>query len=421
MMTDKTADLDSLVGYFTPNLKKQRALLNSFLHPLSCKEEIDKRRQIISSFEEQSALLSEYASWIEDAGRARNDYETAKKRSGIEPLTRIEDLCVSALALFGAVKRASGLPLHKDLRKRLSEISRQTDAVSSHLLSFIDNDPPALCFRISDYGRIEYASFDISDYSLKDKDPQKKGRSFFFPRKTDAPVRVVNVSELTASACDNLERSLDSLVYGIGNEIKHLLRDLDFYSAALDYYAFLKEHKIPYCFSEYDGSVEFSGLYDLLLVAKKGTVVPNDFKLNGKHGALITGPNGSGKTVLWRSVLTAALLNQSGLPVPAISAKLPVFTGINSIMSCSISRDGFGAFEEEVRDLSDIMNTVSGGSAVFLNEIFQTTSYEEGAKALTSILNSLSKRGVVCVAVTHLPVNASMLDYERIEMNVRYS
>ena len=423
MLTDKTADLDRLVGYLTPNLTKQRALLSNLLHPLTSKEEIEKRRQIISSFSDSPTLLNEFVSLIKDAERALADYETAKKHIGSNPLLRIGELCVSALALFGATRHASELSLHEDLKKRLSEISRQTEIVSSYLLSFVDNNPPAFSIKASDDGRIKYASFDITEYEQDYVSLQNKRKSFFINqanKKTNNPSHVLIVPELAESAYNNLERSLDSLVFGIGNEMRNLARELDFYAAALDYYAFLKERKIPYCFPEFGNHTRIEGLYDLLIVATKRNAVPNRFVINGNNGALIIGPNGSGKTVLWRSVLTAVLLNQSGLPVPAKLATLPIFKGVFSQMSSSMSRDGFGTFEEEVRILSGIVESASQDSAVFLNEIFQTTFFEEGARALTAILNDLSRRGVFCVVVTHLPINANELNYESVEMNKCY-
>jgi DNA mismatch repair ATPase MutS len=147
------------------------------------------------------------------------------------------------------------------------------------------------------------------------------------------------------------------------------------------------------------------------------TVVPNDFHFkNDKNGTLIIGENGSGKTVYLRSIASSYILANAGLPIPAENAVIELPTGIFVMMASSeraLERAGQGGrFESEVSDLSDFVRNVESGSFVFLNEIFQSTSYDEGADALYSVLDHFSNERVKWILVTHLEQMIPMFESE---------
>src|SRR5215467_7444742 len=60
-----------------------------------------------------------------------------------------------------------------------------------------------------------------------------------------------------------------------------------------------------------------------------GKVVPITVELDSSHRQLIiSGPNTGGKTVALKTIGLLALIAQCGIPVPAVSAKLPVFDSV---------------------------------------------------------------------------------------------
>jgi len=66
------------------------------------------------------------------------------------------------------------------------------------------------------------------------------------------------------------------------------------------------------------------------LKLKGVAVVPITVELEGDHGQLvITGPNTGGKTVTLKTVGLLALMAQSGIPVPADRAEMPVFDAVS--------------------------------------------------------------------------------------------
>ena len=65
------------------------------------------------------------------------------------------------------------------------------------------------------------------------------------------------------------------------------------------------------------------------LLLKGGRVVPITIELDGERRVLvISGPNTGGKTVALKTVGLLTLMAQSGIPVPADRAELPIFDAV---------------------------------------------------------------------------------------------
>ena len=141
-------------------------------------------------------------------------------------------------------------------------------------------------------------------------------------------------------------------------------------------------------------------------VSVTGSADDNSSKAAGLAGILITGENNSGKTVYLRSVGTAQLLFQAGLPVPCESARMRIFSAVYTCYAAAekefVSGNDAGRFEQEVRVLSQLAERIQPNSLLLLNEVFQTTAYSEGAEGLYHILNYFTRHGVNFIAVTHL-------------------
>ena len=194
-------------------------------------------------------------------------------------------------------------------------------------------------------------------------------------------------------------------------EFSNYYKDLQFYKIAVSYCNKVTSKACPLTFPEISdsepGDVRITSLRDLLLVLQDRKVVPNDFCMKrSDRGVVCFGKNGGGKTVFLRSVGTAQLLAQAGLPLPAEAAEITcfgtVFTQFSESEKNFKNQTDAGRFEQEVAELSEMLGHLSERALVLFNETFQTTAYDEGAEGLADILKYLSLLGSKWILVSHM-------------------
>ena len=109
---------------------------------------------------------------------------------------------------------------------------------------------------------------------------------------------------------------------------------------------------------------------------------------------LISGPNTGGKTVAMKTVGLLALMAQSGLPVPATEAELPLFpdvlADIGDNQSIEHSLSTFGAHVARIREMVEL---AAPGVLVLLDELGRATDPEEGGALGRLALTQTSERG----------------------------
>ena len=118
---------------------------------------------------------------------------------------------------------------------------------------------------------------------------------------------------------------------------------------------------------------------------------------------LVSGPNTGGKTVAMKTVGLLALMAQSGLPVPATEAELPIFpdvlADIGDNQSIEQSLSTFGAHIARIREMVDL---AAPGVLVLLDELGRATDPEEGGALGVAILEEFRHYGAFTLASTHL-------------------
>ena len=139
------------------------------------------------------------------------------------------------------------------------------------------------------------------------------------------------------------------------------------------------------------------------LKAKGGRVVPISIELEGERLELvITGPNTGGKTVALKTVGLLALMAQSGVPVPADRAELPVFDAVLAdIGDYQSIAQNLSTFSAHVTNIDFISRTATANSLVLLDELGSATDPEEGAALAVAIAEHFRQIGCITVISTH--------------------
>ena len=139
------------------------------------------------------------------------------------------------------------------------------------------------------------------------------------------------------------------------------------------------------------------------LKAKSGQIVAISIELDGDRRELvITGPNTGGKTVALKTVGLLALMAQSGVPVPADRAELPVFDAVLAdIGDYQSIEQNLSTFSAHVTNINFISLTASAQSLVLLDELGSATDPEEGAALAVAIAEHFRQIGCIAVISTH--------------------
>jgi DNA mismatch repair protein MutS2 len=139
------------------------------------------------------------------------------------------------------------------------------------------------------------------------------------------------------------------------------------------------------------------------LKLRGASVVPVSVELEGPCRQLvITGPNTGGKTVTLKTVGLLALMAQSGIPVPADRAELPVFDAVLAdIGDYQSIEQNLSTFSAHVTNIDFISRTATADSLVLLDELGSATDPEEGAALAVAIAGHFLHIGCMAVISTH--------------------
>jgi DNA mismatch repair protein MutS2 len=134
------------------------------------------------------------------------------------------------------------------------------------------------------------------------------------------------------------------------------------------------------------------------------TAVPIDLVMaRGIRTVIVTGPNTGGKTVVLKTLGLLALMNQSGLALPAAEGScLPVFDGIYADIGDEQSlSQSLSTFSGHMVNIAGIIAGAGRNSLALLDELGSGTDPEEGSAIAMAILDELIEKGTRLVVTTH--------------------
>ncbi|HXS13652.1 MAG TPA: Smr/MutS family protein [Acidobacteriaceae bacterium] len=139
-----------------------------------------------------------------------------------------------------------------------------------------------------------------------------------------------------------------------------------------------------------------------------GRIVPITVALPiGQRQMIISGPNTGGKSVALKTVGLLSVMAQAGVPVPAGSARLPVFTAIfTDIGDAQSIEQNLSTFSAHIRNLDRIVELTAGPggerSLVLIDELGSATDPDEGSALAVAVAQHFLERRVVSIITTHL-------------------
>jgi len=122
-----------------------------------------------------------------------------------------------------------------------------------------------------------------------------------------------------------------------------------------------------------------------------------------KRQVIVSGPNTGGKTVSLKTSGLLAVMAQCGLPVPARTARLPLFSAIFADIGDAQSiENNLSTFSSHVTNVSRIAQTADATSLVLLDELGSATDPEEGAALAVAVAERFLELGCWSLITTHL-------------------
>jgi len=134
-----------------------------------------------------------------------------------------------------------------------------------------------------------------------------------------------------------------------------------------------------------------------------GHCIPLDLELDPADRILVvSGPNTGGKTVALKSLGLAVLMAQSGIPVTADEASLPLFDQVRSDVGDHQSiAANLSTFSGHVTAMAGFLAARHPPALFLFDEIGSGTDPAEGASLALAVLEHLAGPGVTVVATTH--------------------
>jgi DNA mismatch repair protein MutS2 len=136
---------------------------------------------------------------------------------------------------------------------------------------------------------------------------------------------------------------------------------------------------------------------------RKESIIPLDIQIKKEEEVLVlSGPNTGGKTVSLKTIGLLALMNQSGMLVPARRAVFPVFKQVLADVGDRQSiTENLSTFSARMIRIAEMSQGLTDSSLVLLDEVGGGTDPEEEGALAVAIVDHFKEKGAAVIATTH--------------------
>ena len=214
------------------------------------------------------------------------------------------------------------------------------------------------------------------------------------------------VSKLYPKEFEALSAYVNRFSRFMDGAVLRFCREIRFYIDWLMLIEPMKDCGLSFCFPKFQQSGAFgTDFFDLMLAKRIGKdVVRNDFHLEpGKQILVITGPNQGGKTTFARALGQLHYLASLGLCIPGTSAGLRLTDQVLTHFGREDSKlQESGRLQDDLQRLHRILSHATEQSFLAINEIFASTSAQDGGSLGKKMIARIAARGCTAVVVTFL-------------------
>lgn len=412
----------------------QRDLLPLFYCPLTSREEIGYRQDILREME-IPALQQALRRFQQRMEQVRFAFETSGRLE--IPIYRAGWLLETALRYIQTVL---------DLQQSLTGLNLRSTGLKGFLAWLKIYSQSASFAELRQQAQIVRAGLDTARYTvilqgnrvsvrkaeseepytlqvqtLFQKFKQEENKDYRLAHTDSGRLNLVEIRilELVARLYPQAFGALQAFASRFGSFLDETLlaceRDLRFYLAWLDFLDSFSHKDLPFCYPQIneDRQLQVEQGFDLALAARlrysDTPLITNNFELRGQERIfVVTGPNQGGKTTFARAVGQLHYLARLGLKTPGSSVSLPLVDQIFTHFEREEDiRNQSGKLQDDLRRVHAIFDQATPRSLVIFNEIFSSTTFKDALFLSREMMTRLQALDCLSVWVTFLDELAS--------------